>query len=64
MNGSRAWFQKNATQNMNVNMSRLPVLAHTGHYSGTKPNNTNIDKNGNKAFVVGKSVIGDEEVVG
>ena len=64
MKVSQAWFQRNAAQNMNVNMARLPVMARSGNQSGGKPTNNNVDKQGNDAFVVGKSVVGGEEVVG
>ncbi len=63
MDASRSWFRKNAAQDMNVNMSRLPVLARTGHANG-ETTNDNLDKQGNKAFVVGKSTVGGKEVVG
>jgi len=64
MSTSRTWFQKNANQNMTANLSKLPTLAMTGHSAGANPNNTNKDKNGNNAFVVGKTVVGGEEVIG
>lgn len=63
MNRSTRWFNKHNEQTVRMGIQDFPVLTSMG------PNvNMNQDKQtnekGEKLFVVGRSVIGGEEVVG
>ena len=59
----RQWFVSRSDQRTFSRVSRLPVLARTGT---SLPSNVKKDKNkdGKPFFIVGRSKVGGEEVVG
>ena len=63
MRKSDRWFNTKATQDTTSRVSTLPVLARVGPDNNSEPTNDRNDKN-EKYFEVGKSLIGDAEVVG
>ncbi len=63
MKRSTAWFNKRVHQNTATNVAQLPLLAVLGP-STQMQSERREDGHGKKLFVVGESIIGEEEVVG
>lgn len=55
------WFRNKTAQNTASNLGRMQVFIASGNKSLRELKSEN--KDGNKIFIVGKSVIGDDSVI-
>lgn len=63
MKRSQRWFETRNTQDTRSKVATLPVLAKVGPNTASEPK-PDLNSEGKAYFKVGKSVVGDEEVVG
>jgi hypothetical protein len=64
MKSSMVWFNSKMGQNTYVDIGSLPAIIKSGVNSNPSPDSKDKDEKGRKFFVVGKTVVGGEEVVG
>ena len=63
MKRSDRWFTEKAVQDTRTNVATLPVLARVGPDNPSEPTSDRNEKN-ERYFEVGKSKVGEEEVIG
>jgi len=60
---STNWFKAKSQQQTYSHMATIPVIAKTGTRLEADNSNRREDDEGNAIFIVGESIVGEEEIV-